>query len=129
MNQFTIQQTAKATGVSIATLRYYEQEGIIQDIERLPNGHRRYSEQDVAWIEFLLCLRTGGMPIQEIKRYVMLSNRLGTGSERCALLENHRDALIEKITEFQAQLTVIEEKISWYHEALTAQATVNSQQE
>ena len=45
--ELTIQQAADQTGLSLHTLRYYERIGLIPPIRRAPNGHRRYSEQDV----------------------------------------------------------------------------------
>ena len=118
MTNYSIKQAAQATGVSIATLRYYEQEGLLRNIQRLPNGHRRYSEQDILWIEFLICLRDSGMAIQELKQYVTLCYRPGTGHERCALLEAHRIALQAKIASLQHRLERIDDKINWYHERL-----------
>ncbi|MEM8531518.1 MAG: MerR family transcriptional regulator [Chloroflexota bacterium] len=119
---YTIQQAAQATGASIATLRYYEQEGLIDEVERLPNGHRRYTEHHIAWIEFLICMRDSGMSIQDLKQYVRLSQRKGTGPERCALLESHREAVKAQIATLEDRLERIEAKITWYHEALGHQS-------
>ena len=49
----TIQQVAQRTGLSHHTLRYYEHLGLLAStrIRRLPNGHRRYSEADLEWID------------------------------------------------------------------------------
>src|SRR6266568_4461292 len=63
---FSIQQVADRTGLSIHTLRYYEQIGLLVSIYRLPNGHRRYSEANIRWIAFIKCLRAAGMPLVEI---------------------------------------------------------------
>ena len=118
MTNYSIKQAAQTTGVSVATLRYYEDEGLLRNIKRLPNGHRRYSEQDILWIEFLICLRDSGMAIQDLKQYVTLSYQEGTGHERCALLEAHRTALKAKIASLQHRLERIDDKIAWYHERL-----------
>ena len=37
------------------TLRYYERVGLIQPVGRARNGHRRYSESDEMWLNFLHC--------------------------------------------------------------------------
>ncbi|MEL6406536.1 MAG: MerR family transcriptional regulator [Chloroflexota bacterium] len=72
---YSIQQTAQKTSISVETLRYYEGEGLIRDIKCLSNGHRRYIEQDILWIEFLTCMRDSGMPILDLKQYVELSKK------------------------------------------------------
>lgn len=118
MAEYSIQQAAKKTGVSVEALRYYEREGLVRDVQRLPNGHRRYSEQDILWIEFLTCMRESGMPIRDLKRYVELSNQNGTGQERCNLLEEHREAVKAHIARYQNYLARIEDKIAWYEERL-----------
>ena len=48
-------QMAQSSGVSIDTLRYYEREGLLNAVARAGNGHRRYSPDDVAWVEVLRC--------------------------------------------------------------------------
>ncbi len=59
----TIQQIAKETNLSRHTLRYYERIGLILDVDRAPNGHRRYSDDDIEWIAFLKQLKATGMPL------------------------------------------------------------------
>jgi DNA-binding transcriptional MerR regulator len=51
--ELSIQQVAAITGLGIHTLRYYERLGLLASIRirRLPNGHRRYSEVDLEWID------------------------------------------------------------------------------
>lgn len=115
---YTIKQAADKLNLSVATLHYYEREGLIHDITRLPNGHRRYSDEDVAWVEFLHCMRESGMPIRDLKRYVELSQQRGTGRERCTLLVAHREAVIAEIDTLNGYLSRIDAKIVWYREAL-----------
>lgn len=62
---FTIQQVAALTHLSEHTLRYYERIGLLDPIYRASSGHRRYSTHDIGWIEFLIRLRTTGMPISK----------------------------------------------------------------
>jgi len=53
------------------TLRYYERVGLIPPVGR-KGGIRNYNESDVKWIEFILCMRSAGVPIEELVRYVAL---------------------------------------------------------
>jgi DNA-binding transcriptional MerR regulator len=57
----TIADAARISGVSAYTLRYYEKAGLIDGVERAGSGHRRYGDEDLAWIEVLQCLRATGM--------------------------------------------------------------------
>ena len=116
-NGMTIQQAAGETGLSAHTLRYYERIGLISPVDRAPNGHRRYTEDDVGWIGFLNKLRATGMPISKMKRYADLQRQGDdTLAERLALLEEHRREVKKRIQELERNLAVIEHKIGYYTE-------------
>ncbi|RAT99762.1 MerR family transcriptional regulator [Brevibacillus sp. Leaf182] len=68
----TIQQAAARTGLSVHTLRYYEKMGLMEPIPRGENGHRSYYAHDLEWIDLIARLRTTGMPIAEMQRFVRL---------------------------------------------------------
>ena len=69
---FTIRSMAERCGMTAHTLRYYERVGLIQPVGRARNGHRRYSEADAAWLNFLHCMRGTNMPIREMQRYAAM---------------------------------------------------------
>jgi DNA-binding transcriptional MerR regulator len=115
----TIADAARASGVSAYTLRYYERAGLIDGIGRADSGHRRYSEEDLAWIEVLQRLRATGMPIRTIRRYAELV-RTGDGNEleRLGLLREHQTAVRARLAEVRRHLAFIDRKISIYEETL-----------
>jgi DNA-binding transcriptional MerR regulator len=115
----TIADAVRATGVSAYTLRYYERVGLIDGVERADSGHRRYNDEDLAWIEVLQCLRATGMPIRRVLRYAELV-RAGEGNEgdRLALLEEHRAAVRARLAEVRTHLAFIERKSASYEEKL-----------
>jgi DNA-binding transcriptional MerR regulator len=108
-------QTAAKTGFSIDTLRYYEKIGLLGEIDRTVAGRRRFSDDDLAWLGMLRCLRETGMPIAEMLRFSELA-RSGTESlpERIALLEAHDQRVEEQIAVLHAQQRHLQEKISYY---------------
>ncbi len=115
----TIQQAAEQTGLTAHTLRYYERADLIPTVGRAPSGHRRYSEEDLAWIEFVKCLRSTGMPIADVQRYVQLEQRAdGGAAERLEIMEVHRNRLRERIEELTGFLERIEGKVDRYRKHL-----------
>jgi DNA-binding transcriptional MerR regulator len=111
----TIQRVADRTGLSEYTLRYYERIGLIESVDRAENGHRRYTEMDIGWIEFLKCLRATGMPVAQMKIYADLTRVGGhTIDARLELLEEHRCAVLRQIEEMQRYLAVVDHKIDYY---------------
>lgn len=111
----TIQQVAEATGLSVHTLRYYERCDLIAPVQRANNGHRRYSAQDIRWIQFLTKLRMTGMPLRQIQQYAtLLRQQPDAVQERRAILEAHRQTVLEHLQQLQENLAVIDWKIQHY---------------
>jgi DNA-binding transcriptional MerR regulator len=116
----SISDAAQLTGLSAHTLRYYERAGLMLDpVERAPSTHRRYSEAEIRWVTLLTKLRATGMPIRRIREYAELV-RAGEGNEaeRLALLEAHRDAVIEQLDAMRRNLEAIDYKIEIYRDCL-----------
>ena len=108
-------QTAKRSGFSLDTLRYYERIGLLDPVERTSSGHRRFDEDDLEWLEVLRCLRDTGMPIAQMCRYAELARGgEATFAERLGLLTEHDAAVQERIAVLQAQREHLQEKIGWY---------------
>ena len=112
---FTIRNMAERCGMTANTLRYYERVGLIQPVGRARNGHRRYSEADEAWLNFLHCMRATNMPIREMQRYAEL-RELGdsTSLERRKILEDHQAAIAAQIVELQKAHALLTHKIANY---------------
>jgi len=74
MSSFSPAEAAEHSGLSIDTLRYYEREGILPAVARTAGGRRTYTDDDLARLEFLRCLRETGMPIAKLRRYAELAD-------------------------------------------------------
>lgn len=106
---------ADRTGVTLDTLRYYEDEGLLTGIARASNGHRRYSEDDVLWVEVLRCLRDTGMTIEQLRHYCRLGQRGPvTEPERKQILLEHRALVEQQIADRRRALERIDEKLAHY---------------
>src|SRR5215470_8123293 len=91
---FTIQEAAEETGLTVHTLRYYERIGLLMPVGRAANGHRRYSQQDINLIKALNRWLTTKMPLEDIQRYIKLAQEGdSTAGERRRLLEAHRQTV------------------------------------
>lgn len=115
--KLTIQQVAEATGLSVFTLRYYERVGLIHPIDRAQNTHRRYTQDDIGWIQFLMKLRTTGMSIQEMQVYAELQREGDcTLPERVEMLRTLRERVETHMAELHQHLELICYKIEYYEE-------------
>ncbi|HEY0499163.1 MAG TPA: MerR family transcriptional regulator [Kutzneria sp.] len=125
---YSIAQAAERSGLSIDTLRYYERIGLVDPPARDSGGRRSYSDDDLAWLEFLTKLRTTGMPIRMMREYAQLRHKgLATAGRRKQLLNDHRTDVRQRIAELQACLAILDYKITNYAEVeakLAGQALV-----
>ncbi len=114
-SSFTIRQVATSTGLSEDTLRYYERIGLLAPSRHASSRHRRYNDDDLLWIEFLVCLRSTGMPLAQIQEYIRLY-QLGeqTLPGRRALIEAHEKTVLERIVDLQESLGTIQKKLEFY---------------
>jgi DNA-binding transcriptional MerR regulator len=112
---YTIRTMAERCGMTAHTLRYYERVGLIQQVGRARNGHRRYSEADEAWLHFLHCMRATNMPIREMQRYAEMRERgEQTSLERRKILEDHQAAIAAQIVALEKAHALLTHKIANY---------------
>ncbi|WP_432240996.1 MerR family transcriptional regulator [Herbaspirillum robiniae] len=115
----TIAQAAAATGLSVHTLRYYERIGLLDPVERRDNSHRRYTQEDLNWIGFLLKLKSTGLPVRAMLRYAelrRLGNSMESVTERKAILLDHTLSVQQTLAELQSNLAALHHKIALYGE-------------
>jgi DNA-binding transcriptional MerR regulator len=110
---YSISEIAQKTNRSIHTLRYYESSGLLPNVAKDSAGRRSYSKTDLKTLEFVKALRRTGMPIRQIKHYgeLYLQGRK-QNPQRKALLETHRDTIIDEIEKQKQYLKLIEAKIA-----------------
>ena len=121
-----IATTADRLGVSVHTLRYYERIGLVR-VDRDASGHRHYDAASVRRLVFLTRMRTSGMSIRDLQRYVdMVEAGRDTVPERLALLTEHRDGLQARIDELRLALSATEYKIAAYTRELEGQAATDN---
>ncbi|MBR6705147.1 MAG: MerR family transcriptional regulator [Clostridia bacterium] len=116
---YSIQDVSKKTGLSAHTLRYYEKEGLITGVERSRGGFRQYTDEDLESLGLICCLKNTGMSLQEIGRFVELTHQgEHTLKERVEMLRQHREAVIERMSEMQKHLDKVTWKLNFFSEKL-----------
>lgn len=107
-------EAARRTGLSIDTLRYYERVGLVPAPARDRAGRRIYTDDDLAWIGMVGCLRRAGLGIADLREFrTRLDDRAGA-PDLAAFLIAHRAELLERRSRLDAALAVLDEKIAHY---------------
>lgn len=123
-SHLTIDEVAKRTGLTAYTLRYYERIGLIAPVARAAGGQRRYAASDLAWIEFLLRLRTTHMPIGKMQTFAHLRGAGdGTVPARRQMLEQHLAEVLAEIEAMRQSAQALQHKIAHYRALEQSQAS------
>lgn len=116
---YSAKEAAEMTGLSIATLRYYEKEQLLPQIARTSQKHRQYSDSDIEWIKMVQCMRRANIPIQSIKEYVALLIQGGeTLNRRYIMVQNHMKNITNQMTNLQNAFVLTQKKLSFYEKLL-----------
>ncbi|HLR66726.1 MAG TPA: MerR family transcriptional regulator [Virgibacillus sp.] len=63
----SIKEVTKQTGITVRTLRYYDQIGLLHPAGKTEGGHRLYGKKELAKLQEIQFLKTLGFSLQEIK--------------------------------------------------------------
>lgn len=72
MTNMTIGQLAKASGVGIETIRYYEKEGLLETPRRRISGYREYDDSVIPRLRFIRRAKQLGFTLAEINELLAL---------------------------------------------------------
>ena len=104
-NLYTTGELAKLCGVSVRTVQYYDDRGILTPSTLSEGGRRLYSEEDVRRMRIICFLREVGLPINSIS---VLLHEENPGSIISILLEEQEKTLREELSERQTKLELLE---------------------
>lgn len=111
----TIAEVSKKYNLTPDTIRYYEKEGLIPKVPRNKNGIRNFDEKSCRWIEFIKCMRSAGLSIEVLSKYVnLMEEGHDTVKERRQLLIDQKEVLLKKQEDINNTLDRITKKIKIY---------------
>jgi MerR family mercuric resistance operon transcriptional regulator len=84
LENLTIDGFAKAAGVNVETIRYYQRRGLLPEPERPYGGVRRYGEVDVERLAFIKTAQRLGFSLNEVEELLRLED--GTHCEEASTL-------------------------------------------
>src|SRR5882762_9963199 len=98
----TIGEAAKAAGLSIDAVRFYERQGIMAPPPRLAGGRRAYGPEQLRELTTIARARAVRIPLLEIGRYLSLARQGdATLPERTRIISHQRQKVIEQIAALQ----------------------------
>lgn len=127
LETYTIKDVAEKFNLTISTIRYYDKKGLLPFVEKNTSGYREFTNSDLSMIHTICCLKNTGMPINEIKQYIdycMVGSK--TISQRKALLQAHKEAVLAQQAQLLESLEEIDTKLNRYNSP-TAKQIIDNQ--
>ena len=110
MSQYTTGEIAKACGVTVRTVQFYDQKGILIPSALSEGGRRLYSGEDLKKMKIICFLRDTGLSLDTIGQ---LMKEEDPGSTISILLVQQEQVLREEISERREKLNRLEELKKW----------------
>ena len=116
---YSAEEAAEITGLSAATIRYYEREWLLPQIAGSSSKYRQYTDEDIERIKMIQCMRMANIPIRSIKQYVELLIQGGkTLKQRYDMVQGHIKDIENQITNLQNALILTQKKLIFYGELI-----------
>ena len=116
---YSIGEVAEKMNISIHTLRYYDQEGLLPFLERSPNGRRIFHERDIILLNTIECMKGTGMQLKDIKQYVnWCVEGFSSVPQRYELMLQRKRDVEEQIENLNKMLATIDHKCEFYRNSL-----------
>lgn len=109
----TIGELAERSGLSVPTIRFYEEIGLIPKAARTEGGRRTYAVSDAKLLTFIRRCRDFGFPVEQVRDLVSLStSRDRNCFEARDLASDHLQSVREKIAEMRELERSLEEFVT-----------------
>ncbi|HEY0950532.1 heavy metal-responsive transcriptional regulator [Nocardioides sp.] len=100
---------AKALGVGVQTLHYYEREGLIPPPPRSESGYRLYTPELVDRVRFIRKAQALGLPLDEVRRILRLAEE---GSSPCGRVQTALAAKLADVDRRLAELQTFRDELA-----------------
>ncbi len=104
--RYSVSQAARLAGVSVRTLRWYDEIGLLKPSEVTPAGYRLYGDEAMAALQQILFYRELGVPLEQIGRILSAPDH-----HRTEALKKHRTLLLMKRRRLDDMLRLVDETI------------------
>jgi DNA-binding transcriptional MerR regulator len=118
-----IGDVAERVGLSLRTVRYYEEAGLLRPVSRTVGGFRLYDDDAIERLLLIRKMKPLGFSLEEMRALLTLRDELaapGLGAEARALLRERLSTWVllaeEKLTSLREQVSVAESFVGGLHD-------------
>ena len=116
---YTVKAVAELLGVSVHTVRYYDDRGLIPGTKRNAANQWLFDDMEVEWLFLSLTLKNTGLSLKDVKHYIELYQQGdSTLQERYKLLREQKEKTLQEMENLKLRLAVLNRKIDHYRKLL-----------
>src|SRR3954466_10908386 len=104
---YTVKQVAAISKVSVRTLHFYDETGLLKPAYVGANGYRFYEEPQLLMLQQILFYRELGLELKQIKEILGRED-----FEKLAALQSHREVLEENLARTRRLIETIDKTIT-----------------
>jgi DNA-binding transcriptional MerR regulator len=107
MMQYTVNKLATLSGVTIRTLRFYDEIGLLKPAHVAENGYRYYTEKELLLLQQILFFRELGFELKQIQNIMGQSD-----FNKLEALRTHKKILLKNITRMTELIKTVDNTIN-----------------
>lgn len=107
--EYSVEKLAKMSGVTVRTLHYYDEIGLLTPFMRLGNGRRYYGIEELLTLQEILYFKEIGLSLKKIQSILSLKNL-----SKVSLLATQKETIIKDIKRLKKIITSIDRTIEHY---------------
>ncbi|MBQ2802332.1 MAG: MerR family transcriptional regulator [Lachnospiraceae bacterium] len=116
MNTYTIRELSERYHIPASTLRYYEDIGLLTQVNRTPSGQRIYTDEHLRRLDGIHCFKNTGLPIAKIQQFYQYESNVSENIDNIiSLVTEHEENTKLHILKMQHVLLHIQQKVAYYN--------------
>lgn len=114
----SIGQVSQMFDLPISTLRYYDNEGLFPNLQRI-SGVRKFDKTTINTLRLIECLKKSGLEIKDIKQFIEWTQQGSqTYEKRLDLLQKQKENVENEMKKLQKTQAMLEFKCWYYQTAI-----------
>jgi len=106
--QYSIGEVAKNAECQVQTIRYYEKIGVLPRPARTEGGHRQYTSDHLARLQFVRRSRELGFSLETVRRLLRLADRQ---ENNCSTVDSIASAHLAEVKQKLSRLRTLEREL------------------
>lgn len=115
MAEYTIRLLSQLFQLPASTLRYYEEIGLLTNVERTESGKRIYRERHVNQLKTICCFKHAGMTMSQLQEFFVYENDEAAHiDDILKLLDRQEDSILVQMEHLQLAYVHLQRKLRYY---------------